>query len=230
MEKTDFYEEGENLLYNILKNENKWNFESDEIISRLQLCLEKNQGCSTFLIDVIRSHYPITYFVSIESFRNILKCVEDEMTLQTYNKISNLSLLLFKIQDVNNLQKYVDVLTEELMFLIVIETGKSTNNLHKATLRLITLVNAYEHSFLVKEYGLVICKCLATFKEILLSSANCCEFGSVKILESFVNVSFYVFILGFSYYYYFFVSTNLYLKDSCQGFFEFLQILIIMNL
>lgn len=186
----DFYEEGENLLYNILKNENKWNFEGDEMISRLQLCLEKNQGCSSLLINLIRSHYPITYFVSIESFRDIVKSVEDEMTLQTYNKISNLSLLLFKIKDVDDLQEYVDVLTEELMFLIDIETMHFNNNLHKATLRIIALVNAYEHSFLVKDYGLVICKCLATFKELLISSSNCSEFGSVKILESFVNVSF----------------------------------------
>lgn len=191
LEGMDFYGEGENLLYKKLKSENMWYFEGDELLTRLNCCFMTNSKCNKTLVDLLVTHFPVGRFIDTEVLKINVTSADNEGTLQTYDKISNLSYLIFKSSDVEDLQVYVDVLREKILYMLDSQEITSCGKLlHMATLRIIILSDALGRSLFVKDFYQIIQKCLITFGKVLeIFSTNNSKFGSVKIVESFINVS-----------------------------------------
>lgn len=192
LEEKDAYDEGENSLYTKMKVEKLWMFESAELITRLKFCFTKNHGCNKNLINLISKHYPIKCFIDIELMKKVLTSTVDEMTLESYDTISNLSLLLVNSYEAKGLQEYTDQLCRELLLrLDYRETILSEKLLHEATLNLLILANAFETSLLVHDFHIIISKCLGTIRKI--TTQNCSTFINVKIVETFINVRFHLY-------------------------------------
>lgn len=191
LEKSDFYDDGENLLYKKMKHEKRWNFESDEIISRLKCCFTMDQGCNRTLIDLISYHYSISSFINCNLLNNVVRAAEQPAGSKTCDIVSNLSELLFKNSNINELREYIDQLKNEL--LVILDSQEVLHSeliLHKVTLNIIILTNAFDSSSSVQNFQAIIYKSFITFKRLLdNSSATYCKFGFVKIVESFINVS-----------------------------------------
>lgn len=183
LEKSDFYDKGQNLLYKHLTAQNMWLFENCKMILQIKSLFIRYEGFSRILVDLISNHYPVTYFIDIESMDIILKT--EKATLQSCDRISNLSLLLFKsIEESTALQQYIHNLSSNLIALLSQKDIVSAKILHQATLHIIILVNALDVLF-VREIFDIINITLKRFKIILKTSST----YPVKILEAFINVS-----------------------------------------
>lgn len=190
-----------------MKDEKLWKFESDEIISRLRYCSVLNPGSNRTLTELISFHYPVNLFIDLSFFKNVMLSIEQSASSKTCDKVLFLSELLFKDPTIIGIQQYSEQLRNELLHLIDCEEILHSGSLlHRATLNIIVLSNAFNSLISVENYIEILNKSLSAFHRILESASGIYfEFGSIKIVESFINVSCCVFSI---FPIFFFISIN----------------------
>ncbi|XP_050499492.1 uncharacterized protein LOC126880016 [Diabrotica virgifera virgifera] len=186
LEKRDYYENGENLLFIELKNRKLWKFD-EEMFPVLYSCLLSTECWSLILADLLNKHYNNFKVMDVKTLTNVLNKVLNFPNLQNTEKIINCSNLLFGQIKSNEIVQFVENITNVLLQTLGTE-NINEKNLFRSVLYLEILTFAKRREFIINNIEEIAEKSLEVIDYILENDyIRSLDYRSTKVVETFIT-------------------------------------------
>ncbi|CAG9829655.1 unnamed protein product [Diabrotica balteata] len=186
LERRDYYENGENLLFVELKNKKLWKFDL-EMFLVVHSCFLSTECWSLILTDLLNKHYNNFPVMDVKTLTNVLNKVENFPNLQNTEKIINCSNLLFGQIKSNEMIQFVENIRNVLLQTLSTE-NINEKKLFKSVLYLEILTFAKRRELNIKNIQEIAVKSLQLINYILDNEyIRNLDYRSTKVAETFIT-------------------------------------------